>query len=1469
MSKINAIRLININYNNNTMKVSDEIFQLNCDSTLLSLRNGGGKSVLVQMMIAPFVHKKYRNTKDRPFSSYFTTSKPSFILVEWKLDHGAGYVLTGMMIRKNQNVEQNELEELEIINMISEYKNRCTQDIYNLPVVERTKKEVILKNFNACKQLFETYKKERGVSFLYFDMNNSSNQKQYFDKLQEYQINYKEWESIIKKVNLKESGLSDLFSDCRDEKGLVDKWFLESIYNKLNKDKDRIREFQKIIEKYAIQFKDNKSKIQRRDTINQFKEEAVKIRELANNYQLVIDEKEYQESKIACFINTISDLLLGQEIIDEKLKESVEEIYNEIEYAKYEKISKEIYKIKEKENYHSSNYEMINIEKEELEEKKHGVTKKLHLQICAKQEERVREELQELQEQKHKLAISKQEKSDLEPKREKLGNFLMSYYTEIHNNLSKSYKDFDDEVNKLTKNKTSENGKLKEYLNREKEIAEQIGELNAKIGMFGDYENRFNKKYNGNWNRNILGEYSPGSMSIEKQNYEKEINNEKKNNCEYRKSVNTLKEKETVVNRNIEENKNKLSTLSIEKDKITLKLQDFEKQLEERKTILKYVGLKENNLFDLQMILTEIKRKQEESYKIRRDLEKEYDLLDREYKKLEQGIVLELSSDFKEMLEEADISYVYGMDWLNKNNYSLNDNQRLVKEQPFLPYSLILSKQEIIKIKNYSNKIYTAFPIPIVAREELENDYKVQTDAIISYKNLNFYIWYNEELLDDEKLRYELNKKAKIIKSIEEKIKIRRAQENDYLGKYHTIKTQTVNSDDYQFIKDRIINIDENILGINIENKELLLKIQEIKENIISFEKAINSSDNLIRKQETRLEDFIQLEEYYEQYLIDYQQRDKSNAEKQNIINLENLSMEKIDKLHNDIKSLENKILDLDKEINDCKLKIIKFKEYNTQAINEGETIEAVIQAESEYDAITNQIDATQKDLEERVYKGEKRYEKENRELQSLFKKYSLDKYSIEGIRYSEREESHLEVQEEEYTKKIKVKDMYIHDEDKELSICREKLGTKYKELLKECNKEKPLEKENIETIDFEKKIRELEYKLNEKKKEEGKVIEKIQIYNENLTALAEYESFTCNHNVQWDIELARLGREEIKKCKGHIISDYIEIKENIQKSRTELERYLNKIKAMEIFNEDYYQKPLESMLQLVENGKQVLKQLDTTIESYDMLIEKLLVDIAYIEKEKTEILHLLEEYVKEVNRNMNLIDRNSTITIRNKSVKMLKIEIPNWDENQSIYNLRLQDFIDEITERSVEILEKNENPMELIGTRVTTKGLFDAVVGIGNVQIKLYKIEAQKEYPITWAQVARNSGGEGFLSAFVILSSLLYYIRKDDTDIFSDGKEGKVLVMDNPFAQTNASHLLMPLMEMAKKTNTQLICLTGLGGESIYNCFNNIYVLTLVAANLRSGMEYLKSEHIRGSSQEEIISSQINIVEQQVLDFI
>ena len=87
--------------------------------------------------------------------------------------------------------------------------------------------------------------------------------------------------------------------------------------------------------------------------------------------------------------------------------------------------------------------------------------------------------------------------------------------------------------------------------------------------------------------------------------------------------------------------------------------------------------------------------------------------------------------------------------------------------------------------------------------------------------------------------------------------------------------------------------------------------------------------------------------------------------------------------------------------------------------------------------------------------------------------------------------------------------------------------------------------------------------------------------------------------------------------------------------------------------------------------------------------MEKLEVDISVVEREKERIIELLEDYVREIHSNLGKIDHNSTITIRERNIKMLKIQLPDWEENAGLYRLRLEDFIDKITMEGVELFEK------------------------------------------------------------------------------------------------------------------------------------------------------------------------------------
>ena len=134
----------------------------------------------------------------------------------------------------------------------------------------------------------------------------------------------------------------------------------------------------------------------------------------------------------------------------------------------------------------------------------------------------------------------------------------------------------------------------------------------------------------------------------------------------------------------------------------------------------RYLELGEGYLLDRDKILTASQRKLKELEEMRRSLEKEEDTLTKEYQGLTSGKVLELPEELERELENLDIHAVYGMEWLKRNGYSQKKNRELVRNNPFLPYALILSGQELEKLGRSDKNICTSFPVPIVEREKIE-----------------------------------------------------------------------------------------------------------------------------------------------------------------------------------------------------------------------------------------------------------------------------------------------------------------------------------------------------------------------------------------------------------------------------------------------------------------------------------------------------------------------------------------------------------------------------------------------------------------------------------------------------------------------------------------------------------------------------------------------------------------------------
>ncbi|MGN0484806.1 MAG: hypothetical protein ACI4HI_14765 [Lachnospiraceae bacterium] len=1466
MSKINAVRLINLNYNNNAIRVSDETFQMGGQSTLLSLRNGGGKSVLVQMMTAPFVHKQYRRTKDRPFESYFTTAKPTFLLVEWELDEQAGYCLTGMMVRKSQASEEQSSEPLEIINFISEYESRCETDLYHLPVVEKTKKEIVLKSFHACRQLFETYKKDPEKKFFFYDMNNSAQSRQYFNKLSEYRIYYKEWETIIRKVNLKESGLSELFSDCKNEKELIEKWFLETIQDKLNQEKDRVKEFQSIVDKYIRTYKDNKSKIERRDTILKLKEDMLEVEEKAKTYQDAENKVKDSENRIACFLQELNKLEKSAQDAQQALEIKSGECRAQMSRILYEKLSMELHNLSDELQFHSSNRDMIQLEKDALDIECEKIEMIVHQYECAKQQEVIDEQRQEYENLTQRIAVSKKDEQELEPERKQIGGFLNAYYQKNLETVTEKIGQTEVAYQQTQEKERVQREKELESQKRLDECREKIAEQNAEIKGFTQKEDAFNRMYQEAFARNILGEYEPGMLEIKKEQYEKEQTEYARNCKEHIRQQAESEERQKALERKTEDLQKKKQNKKLQLGLLVEKGNKFDAQIKERQTILRYLDVEETMLWNTAALLEAADRKIADIDRTRLNLNQEKTALQKEWKKLTSGEVLELPQEFKELLEELELHPVYGMNWLQKNGNSVEKNTELVRRQPFLPYSLILPSAEIKTLEAHGTEIYTSFPIPILPREAMEASLVEEESSLLHLSGISFYLWFNEKLLDEEALRVLIAQKEAQLNKKQEQIDRKNQEYQEYTEKRSVLKQQTITKESVEQNRKEQQEAEEEIHCMEET-------IDRCKEELLQEKQTFQNLLDTIQKEKLQMERCRQRENAFAQFCADYacyqkqrQEVEQSKKDKERFEEQKKLAVSLQQQYAQKRFSLENEKQKYEAQKKAYKEKQIRYTNYEPDALFE--TALSPNELEARYEAITTKMSSELQLLEEQQQRAAKLLLKEQTELQKLQKKYRIEETAWAGLIYDEKEQQHQEILLEDKRKKAKEKERLWNEEDKQIAVLNSQIDGKTKDMEQQCGYTEPLSKKEIHTVDFEAEMNQLNYQLAELAKENKAVEKRLHSFRENLTALSEYQDFSIQKEVEWEENPAQMSEKRLREFSGILRRDFRQYTEEQKRSKDRLEAHLNRLTRKEEYQEDYYQKPLEAMLAVTYAASLVLAQLDTTMQSYDSQMEKLAVDIAMVEKEKNKIVELLEDYIKEVHRNMGKIDSNSTITIRERPIKMLRLQLPDWEENEGLYHQRLEDFMDELTRNGIEIYEKNENATDYLSSRITTKYLYNTVVGIGNIQIKLYKIEEQREYPITWAEVARNSGGEGFLSAFVILSSLLYYMRRDDTDIFADRNEGKVLVMDNPFAQTNAAHLLKPLMDMAKKTNTQLICLSGLGGDSIYSRFDNIYVLNLVSASLRDGTQYLRGEHRRKAQEEVMVSSQIEVYEQQSLLF-
>ena len=1460
MSRINAIRIANLNYNNNAIHVDDEIFELGTESTLFSLRNGGGKSVLVQMMSAPFVRKRYRDTKDRPFESYFTGNRPTYILVEWALDGNNGYVLTGMMVKRaTENKEEETQDPLDTVQFIYEYRTRNEYDIYGFPLITETNEGKKLLGFGQGKQLFEDLKKEMKFRFNFYDMNQPNQSRSYFEKLKEYGINHKEWESIIKKINLKESGLSELFAEAKDESGLVEKWFLPAIEDKLSKEENRIDRFVELIQKYIRQYKENRANFAKKETIDLFKEETKNLLEMAATYQSKVVNQRQLENKIANLIVLLKQVIGNLSLQQKETTLAMEQITREMNRIECDEIAYDIY---QKQDEFAKQKELLTA-CEELLIKIDTEQKDLNLKIkqyeCSKINTTRQEARKEVITVEAELDQIRRKEEDLTPERNNLGYSIGMYYKEKIATTKEELSKQEEMLNHISKEQEDCVTTVEQYNTTIANYSEENGTLKSNMKAYGQVEAEFNARYKENLGRNIVGTYEEELLPKKKSEIEAEL-------VELEQRRKEVLAQGEEARRGLEEKEHRKSEIQVAaaseagiKEQLLQKQADYERLILERKALLPYVELSEDDVFDTAKIVAAFEQK----LTLLRESLKQYVVLEekkqKELEQLKSGKVLELPKEIEEKLRQLELHYIYGMEWLKNNGKTEEENQKLVAANPFIPYAIILGNKEFEQLSKNDLGIHTSFPIPIVKREELELELQKKESKLYHYSEVSFYISFNHNLLDKTGLEHLIELKSSELSDCRKHLATIQEEMNHYEDKKNIVLFERFSKEEIRQCETNLRKAERKLADFNEELVRITDEVTKLRREQLLLVKTAESIGHSLEVTKEKYDTFVRLMKQYEAYQIEKERSifltDEIKRLKQVISNIK-LSQARLKTKEQEVRHKKEQIV--------IELSSLEEKSKQFESFVSGTLIsQSIEEMEARFTIITKNIHQEETLLEERLTNAKKRLIEAEHELAVLVKEYQFEEKDYETLTYSMELVLTYRKSLEGYEKQKAVKTEEKMKLSNEMTRLRTEIYTKKEHYEKKSGSRELISRDQLTVINFKEATQIKFLERQEKEKELAGIELKLAGCRNVLTSLSEYEEFEVTQPLELRFQFSDLNR-----MKNEALKELRSAKEEVNKCRTLAMQEIARLLRNPAFAEDYYHKPLEALETLIDSPDTIIEQLTTTISAYDHLLLKLSIDLQMIEQEGDKVLEVLLQYIQEVHENLGKIDRNSTITIRDRNIKMLKIKLPEWEEEKKTYTLKCKDYLENLVSRALELLDENKHIEALVASYITTKNLYHQVVGVGNVGIHLYKIEEEREYPITWTEVSKNSGGEGFLSAFVILSSLLSYMRRDDTDIFNDKDSGKVLIMDNPFAQTNAAHLLKPLMDIARKSNTQLICLSGLGGESIYNRFDNIYVLNLVSSKIKESMQYLYGDHIKGEELASIVATRIQVEEEQMVLF-
>ena len=1473
MPSINRIRVNNVKYNFGTQQYDDFTMRMYGKNTLYDLANGGGKSILMLLLLQNLIPNCTLDEK-QPIEKLFRAgcgNTTIHSLIEWKLDEpdirdGYRYMTTGFCARKAKDSPDDEeggkdVAAIEYFNYCIFYRDYNDHDIINLPLTKDGERV----SYTGWKN----YLKELGRRDMKLEVQVFERKGEYQRFISQYGLYESHWE-IIRGINKTEGHVRTYFeSNYRTARKVVEDLLIEEIIEKA----------------YLVKIDKNDGSDDMAHTLMEIKDKLIELskkkREIAD-YDRQTELLHVLEARVATFLelyenqdkqcSNIANVCVTGATVAKKSEDRMKGLEKEKEEQQKQVAEQQLLleRLKIKKD---------TIRKEALEEE----IRRLQAEI-RQQEEEARQCQEELNRKEsmndyldYRKSYAEKEENEavIEASLHQNGDQLEKLQA-----MSRERKHRDDQALQSLREELEQ--ERRKYRQAEEELHRQehlLQETETAQAVAKHDREQLKQQY-----EQTLSEYQTLRTQLSEAGFQQpeELLKQQADRRERQRQELDELETETEQLRQAyykekqlcEQLEEQLSRKEAELLDLETNDRSYREQTETLRRMLEIYGETQENKStewlnneDISVLLQKIHQRYLENIAMISARKDAVEKKRKRQKELEEGLLIaptEAAQKVKYYIESRHgIRAIFGMDYIAAQ--SQEQRARILEKHPLLPYGLIVEDFEALDTDRKLRELNLGDECLPVYNQSVLGETVTETESgSVMYLQRGTAAFVGEEELEKEKQQQE--------KELEELIaEVERLEE---MG--------TTYQEDSAFVAafqgKAILDVEQELLDTKEAVRSLREQLTNSREEVQRLEEQLKENRKAGKEKQQKLYQWME-----EQAHLELMQVLSRQLEEQEVRKRENQA--ECDRLHDCEQKYQQACSQSRRLVADSKNRVEmlddrlqhRMESWNTYYKDYYiEETEAGYQPDQRLRKLSDsELDAEYKAVKAVFEKNTVVLEDKRRLIEAL--KDAMDR-SVKAIRKRGSSLQELEVLWQEH------KLYAVPEQDLEL------LSTEYSRLSLTADTAKHhmdgrLQKLNRLEGSMEQAIHVLEERFGSYEEipvAEDDIEERLQAEEQRLQHLNQacreseqaYQKYSRDYTVMLDLykdvkrivetndislqdaKVLLIDKEQLREVFETSLVAYDKSTKALDRARGELQRYKNQT-AQALTEMQAYE-----LSQTVNNDVTVPGNLGEARELRDNLasiIQVIALEKSRVEQGITDMQFIKENFEKQciqrcqdVKNELEKLPKLSRIVLDGESIQMVGLTIPYVKEE--FIAKRMADYIDDVVTGADRYQNQNER-MKYIRTRLELKRLFSVIVtDMNNIRLTLYKRERMKEQSryLRYEEAVGSTGqSQGIYIQFLI--SVINYISGIYSANSETDKLMKTIFIDNPFGAAKDVYIWEPIFALLKANHVQLIVPARGATPAITSRFDVNYIL---------------GQQMVGKRQQTVVVDYRSQVEQEELEY-